>query len=327
MNLRVALATPDPIALAKAVANLPWFPRAVPDLVWTNHKEQEATADWFECWVPNCENRVVVRWGETLETENFINIQRYGPVKDFGIVKFKIHDFPRDPRAVLDLLAPLSWIYGTFLSLYPIWTGAGSPYQYQAPGFDLHYRHGWGCCFQGEGHRRLVSRRWLEFGPWRLLRGDRDTSLIQFHDLEADADTALQQARVGHQRMGSTPTGGFIKSFFQVTKRFLSLSVKHFPDDRKCQLTIAGREISQEELLDICYIRHYQGFGPKYPVDKISYLFIDEKVARTYLHELWLREIECWSFKLKSGEHYRLDADYHPVPEPPEWVEQVEKRL
>ncbi|MDY6784182.1 MAG: hypothetical protein SW833_16815 [Cyanobacteriota bacterium] len=327
MDLNVALAAPDPIALTRAVAALPRFELGVPTRVSMDMRTQEATTDWLERWVPHCEDRVVVWWGKTVSTKDFITMHKYGVVNDFGIVKFKIHDFPRDPQAVIELLAPLPWTYGTFVDLYPIWSCTGSPYKYRAPGFGLDYNHGWGCCFRGdEGHRRLVSRRWLEFGPWRLLRGSHDTSLIQFHDLEADADTALNQARVGHQRIGSTATGGYIQSFFEVADETRRLSGTYLPDERKYRLTIAGREIPQEEMLDMCLVRHYQGLGPQYPVEKISYLFIDEKVARTYLHELWLREIECWSFKLKSGEHYRLDTDYHPVPEPPEWVRQVEEQ-
>src|SRR5690606_11851077 len=53
---------------------------------------------------------------------------------------------------------------------------------YVAPSFaDMHYPHGWACAFKGPGHDRLVSRRWLEHGPWRLIRdNENDVSFVQF---------------------------------------------------------------------------------------------------------------------------------------------------
>jgi len=36
------------------------------------------------------------------------------------------------------------------------------------------------------------------------------------------------------------------------------------------------------------------------------------------LHELWLRELQCW-YVDERGKH-RLDVDYHPTPQPPAWV-------
>jgi hypothetical protein len=75
-----------------------------------------------------------------------------------------------------------------------------------------HIDHGWGCAFRGAGHDRLVSRRWLDHGPWRVIRRDKDTTFIQFHDLDiTDPAEAYEQAKVGYQRMGIDPIGGFIQ--------------------------------------------------------------------------------------------------------------------
>ena len=76
-------------------------------------------------------------------------------------------------------------------------------------GFAQTRAPGWGCMFVGErGHAQLVSRRWLEYGPWLLDRFADDVSLIQFHDLDADPATALAQALPGHRRLGDNDTGG-----------------------------------------------------------------------------------------------------------------------
>ena len=53
---------------------------------------------------------------------------------------------------------------------------------------NMHSSHGWACAFRGKGHDRLVSRRWLDFGPWRVIRRPGDLTLVQFHDLDVDAE-------------------------------------------------------------------------------------------------------------------------------------------
>jgi hypothetical protein len=53
-----------------------------------------------------------------------------------------------------------------------------------------------------------LSPRWLDFGPWRVIRRPNDTTWIQFHD--TDPAEAYEQAKVGHERMGISPTGGYI---------------------------------------------------------------------------------------------------------------------
>jgi hypothetical protein len=47
--------------------------------------------------------------------------------------------------------------------------------------------------------------------------------------------------------------------------------------------------------------------------------------ARRYLHELWLRELECWCIDAQ-GREVRLDDGYQPERIVPEWVERVEGR-
>jgi hypothetical protein len=54
----------------------------------------------------------------------------------------------------------------------------------------------------------------------------------------------------------------------------------------------------------------------------VAYVFVDEADARAHLHELWLRELECWLVDDKGKR--RLDLDYHPVPNPPGWVKRLD---
>jgi hypothetical protein len=59
-------------------------------------------------------------------------------------------------------------------------------------------------------------------------------------------------------------------------------------------------------------------------IERIAYVFVDEGDARAHLHELWLRELECWVADDRGKR--RLDLDYHPVPSPPAWVRDLEAR-
>ncbi len=69
---------------------------------------------------------------------------------------------------------------------------------------------GWMVAFKGAGHDRLVSRRWLDHGPWAVLRDDdSDLTVVLFYDPDApSAEVALAQSEPGHDRMGWSPTGG-----------------------------------------------------------------------------------------------------------------------
>jgi len=183
--------------------------------------------------------------------------------------------------------------------------------------------HGWACAFKGAGHDRLVSRRWLEYGPWHLIRDeDSDLSFVQFHDLDADPETALKQAKPGHQRMGISKTGGFIQSIYDP---FFELKGFYLEDEGILEVVVAGREVTQHEMLEACQARYHQPLDGKH-IDNVRYVFVEgEQVARTHLHELWLRELECWA--IVDWQKVRLDADYDPgPPQKPEWVLAVEAR-
>lgn len=197
--------------------------------------------------------------------------------------------------------------------------------------FDgLHLDLGWGCMFVGaKGHERLVSRRWLEYGPWWLRRFPGDVSLVQFHDLDADADTALAQATPGHRRMSDHEIGGWLRSSYRPVssykKEVSDFRALYVPDDQSLRVVcMPGRDITQAELLDACAERLVARYNPDKPVRSLRYVFIDPRDAERNLHELWLRDIEVWA--IVGGNEVRLDADYRPPPTPPEWVRLAQER-
>jgi hypothetical protein len=189
-----------------------------------------------------------------------------------------------------------------------------------------HVDHGWACAFRGDGHDRLVSRRWLEFGPWRVVHRPDDTTFIQFHDLAiTDPEEAYVQAAPGHQRMGIDPIGGFIQGIDSAVLD--EVGGVFIADTRTLEIPVAPRiEVTQQDMRVACALRLYHKLhrpaGQR--IERIAYVFIDRRDAEAHLHELWLRELECW-YMDETGRH-RIDADYHPTPNPPAWVKALEQR-
>lgn len=231
---------------------------------------------------------------------------------------------------VLRLVEPLPFTTAAFGSVFPdTWRDI----QDDTFGFaNSHTSLGWGCAFKGSGHDRLVSRRWLDFGPWRVRRGADDLALVQFHDLAlTDPAVALAQASPGHERMGISEIGGFIQGP-SAAGRGIKYTVREtLPEGlydaktRTLEVVVpAGREISQGEMLDACAYRLNKRADKSTPIERVAYVFIDEANARAHLHELWLRELEVWT--VDGGEKRRLDLDHHPAATPPEWVRNLEAR-
>lgn len=208
--------------------------------------------------------------------------------------------------AALEILGDMPFLVASFEKIHP-WKG------YDAPTFaDGHYRHGWACAFRGEGHRRLASRRMLEHGPWRLETSG-DLSIVLFHDPAADEATALAQAQPGHRAMGITDEGAYIQTDYVYE---YTLNGHYLPESRDMRIVAARRDVSLTEMLDACAARLERRWP--YPVDTVSYAFLEEDRARRHLHDLWLRELRC--FAMIEGKEHRLDADYAPRPSPPGWT-------
>jgi hypothetical protein len=284
----------------------------LPARVWSDGKERKIGDDWLERWMLAAKLDAIARWSDGARVRFDRN----------SIVKMTLEGYTVETKRTLRLAADLPFTVGSNSSLYPAWEDGSVGEKYSAPSFgDLHWPHGWACFFKGDGHRRLVSRRWIDFGPWRVVRGAGDTTMVQFHDLEADAETALEQAKPAHRRMGISREGGFIQTGFVYAHE---LEGRYFAEKRRLDIVVNGRSVSQSEMLDACALRLYQRLGPDKPVDNVAYTFVREEEARAHLHELWLRELECWA--IVKGREVRLDLDYHPTPTPPAWVLEVEAR-
>ncbi len=248
----------------------------------------------------------------------------YHPRSD-ELVSFSIPVDQVTLPAALELIEPLPFELCSFgAAFFDEWIAA----DYERWGFSRsHISFGWGCAFRGAGHDRLVSRRWLEYGPWRVIRRPNDTTLVQFHDLTlTDPAEAYDQAKVGHERM----TNGFLYDNYE---DFMdNVRGIYLPEQQRLEIVVApGITVDPESFYCAAAVRHYYRTHPNAghnpPPGKIghiktvAYVFVDEPQARAHLHQVWLHEFECI---LSDGNGIRrIDHTYHPTPDPPAWVKRL----
>jgi len=236
--------------------------------------------------------------------------------------------YPFTVRSVLDVLRTLDFTIAATHSAVDGWWRDAHPYPRPWRAFGRgHFGHGWMCAFSGEdGHARLVSRRWLDHGPWRVVRDEEhDLTLVVFHDLDTDEGTAIAQAHPGHVRMGICDGGGFIQRRFPWDRDFKATG--YDPHTRTLDVFVAGREVEPFEMLQAAAIKLYQPYTDR-PVDRVVYTFLYEADARRHLHDLWLRGLEVRYTAAGPGERFRrIDDAYEPPPhELPDWVHRVRDR-
>ena len=235
------------------------------------------------------------------------------------LVWFEISDGLERAAEALARITLLDFRAATLETVFPEWLTDGL---HERWGFDgKHMPFGWGCLLRGSGHDRLVSRRWLDYGPWRVEYLSDDATFVQFHDLAVtDSVQAYEQAREGHRRMSVGDTGGYIASidsdeFAELTGTF------YYEDTRLLEILIAPKiEVPQRNMRIACALRllDRQQNRQDGRVERVAYVFINRADAESHLHELWLRELECW-YVDETGKH-RLDDSYRPTPRPPAWV-------
>lgn len=184
---------------------------------------------------------------------------------------------------------------------------------------DYRSAHGWAFALRGAGHK-LVSPRVLERGPWRRLRAEAsDTTVIQFHQLETDGETALEQARPGHVLLEFMWRGGHYAGHAGAFRGHASRYKPSLydPATHTSIVIVEGREVSAQEMGIAAATRIHQVFPE--PVEQVAFVYLDEATARRQLPALWLYGLEVRAMTAQ-GER-RIDLDYSPPPvELPAWV-------
>jgi hypothetical protein len=319
-NFTGSFAGSDYLRAAALVLERKEFSQSPPKNLWIDNEKHPIDEHWKQLLLSSTSSSWA-GWNDDDEPSHQIVIRAKSDAIAFGLP-----DGFTTVEDALNIATELPFEIGIFGSIFSNeWVRAD--YERWGVGRSL-MEHGWACIFRGAGHDRLVSRRWLDFGPWRVLRRPDDTTVIQFHDLAiTDPLEAYEQAKLGHERMGNSPTGGYIGWYLDDLLDGASTRLYN-PATRTLERVVPpGDVIAQSEMLCNAALRlHHRLTRPTAtPVDHVAYVFIDEGDARAHLHELWLREMECWTYR-PDGKKHRLDLDYHPVPSPPDWVQRLDAR-
>lgn len=268
----------------------------------------------FETLIRECKLHAVNVWNKPARCQ--LSLDRV------GLVKLARYNFVPVISDTLELLKNLSFHVCVGGARYSEWFSTEKSEQYPRPMVEPgHYAYGWMVALKGEGHRHLVSKRWLEHGPLRVIR-EADVTLVQFHDLKADPDTALEQATSGHAWMSDGLDGGFVRSDLEPIEDKEAL---YDADERSMNIVIMGRDLTAQEIKEACTARAFRGVSDEQPIEHLAYVFMEEDRARRHLHDLWLRDIDCRTFI--HGREVSLSADYEPpAPVVPDWVKRVQDR-
>lgn len=300
-TLRLSLRGAPTDEIVEAAIRCGWLPDRPPDSLYA---EGAGSEDWRARFVRTPVD-AMAQWGDKDDPEATASHSR----GELTVLSAKM-----DPQMspVFACLEALPFTVAVIASLHPQWRRLG----YKAPSLGGGLPpHGWLCAFRGPGHDRLVSRRWLEYGPWRLHHRPEDLSIVEFHDPAADAETALAQAKPGHRRMGITSEGGYIQPNFVYT---CPPRGYYDPATGLLKVVVHGRPLTRRELLEACALRIETRQVEPGPVRNVAYVFMEEDEAQDNLHELWLRALECRAIRL--GNEVRLDEEHQPEPEPPAWA-------
>jgi hypothetical protein len=296
----LSLSGSDPEGIVRGLERLGLTPETPDFLLEIDHEKQVASAGWIATWLGKARTiMAVTKAGHTLTFDRG------------GIVTLSRPDTELTAPATFETLSQLPFELAVIGQVYPEWWDE----EYVRYSFsDGHIPYGWACGFRGAGYDRLVSRRWLDFGPWRVRQVGAAT-WIEFHDLDADAKTALEQAQPGWERMGVSDIGGFIQSGFVYKD---DVSGVYDPTEYKLKVMVPSGEVSQRKMLEIAAVRRDPRIQQERRIERTAFVFLDEADALRHLHELWLRAHECWA--IVDGVERRLDEEYHPSPSPPQWV-------
>lgn len=333
--LEVSLSGVDWSTLESVCAD--WgLPRVAPECWEFNFEDYQPVADWARHARGRVKRNLYVKWSE-------FECLHWQPGEILTFSRSNVHRY--GASRVLGLLSGLNFEVAVFRSPTRGWRISD---EHRCTFANGHKYLGWACAFKGAGHRHVCSRRFLEHGPWLVRRGPNDTTLVQFCDLEASPKQCSEQAcsrkvstkemlklhptpernaakrYAAHVRMGFTDVGGYLPWPGYPFRH--DLSGGYDAVQRKLERVVHGREMSQQEMNDLCALRAFRptALGEDSPVERLAVVFIEERSAWAHLHDLWLREIEVWTFR--GGEKLRLDLDYRPQPRQPEWVQRVLER-
>ena len=307
--LEVAFLCADHIALLRSLIEAGMVSATPPDEVGIHGPRlKEVPPDWV----------TVDFHGKTLTA--YWNDGSYVSVSGPDLVFVSTRNYQLDVNDLAARLANVEFEAANFCEIR-WWDNPKGPAYKSPDGKVGTYRLGFAVAYRGKGHDRAMSRRWLDRGPWRVLRGANDTTFPQFHDESADVVTSLEQAKPCHAQMSDRAQAplplreAYAAGAVPVQGTDLAL-------ERKYKLSVAGRRVSRLEMREVVAARYYQLLGPDRPIDNVLYTFMDKAELEEVLPDLWLYGLEA-QYRDAAGLH-RMDDSYVPPPyEKPDWVKRL----
>jgi hypothetical protein len=271
-------------------------------------QDKQVPADWVGLDLKG--KSLTVDWPD----ESFVYV--IGP----DLVDISIRDFALD---ALDLANRLAEVEMEAAAFKPVrwWANPKGPAYKPPEGTIARKPLGFAVAFRGPGHERAMSRRWLDRGPWRILRTPNDTTLVQFHDLAADPFVSADQARPGHALMADPE-----QAVLPLRRTFrgdpTELRGTYIAPERRLIVSVAGRTVSRAEMHAAAAARSYQLLGDDEPLDNVVFSFMERAELDAVLPDLWLYGLEA---RLRdAGGWHRLDETYTPPAyDKPEWVKKL----
>lgn len=235
-------------------------------------------------------------------------------------------DLPLDLEALLTSLERIDFETAVVGALHEEWLGRAGDPSWGMSGAGLgfgHHPHGFLTAFKGDGHRRLMSKRAVDYGPWRVIRRG-DLTALQFHAVDADPATARAQALPAHRWLGYKVQDPGVILFGEHHVYHHDLRGFYDAETRTYRILVAGRPVPLQEMNDARELMEKRRRDGDEVIDRLAFVFAYEAEARAHLHELWLRGLEC-RVTTPSADEVQLDASYTPPPPtPPEWVARLE---
>ncbi len=302
---------PDPIAITHAMQEAGWIPRGDPKYLQIDHDyDNRVTGTSLESALGRATYAVSASYANNVGAVVDLRSRSVGFAVDYGTNAVL-------DTSVADLVARLGSVPFELAAFPHFYRGAWGNIAidddaYSAPAADLG-QLGWAVAFRGAGHDRLVSRNWLHCDAFKLWCGDGDVSLVQFHALDADPMTALEQARLGHREFTIRGEGGFVYHPFVYQ---LDLQGAYDGANHTMKVVVRGREVPRTELLEWAAAVKESRFAQ--PVEHVAFVFPDDPDARAQLPLIWRYGHQVWT--IRDGVEVRLDQDYVPPDTTPAWA-------
>lgn len=288
--------TSDPIRLTAELLHSGCLPDRPPDKLRIAREKVRPTADWRAAIAALTDEAFKASWDESRR-----RLERGSQ----GVLRATLEP-AGSFTAVPSVLEGLDFDVAVAAPFFGDWFCADKDYDAPRIGSG-HYALGWACAFKGAGHRAVTSRRWLEHGPWKLIRGANDLSFVRFHTLDAEPTEALAEARPGHEALADPDSGGLVHPDRDVTH---DINGTYEAAGRVLKIPVLGRRVTVAEMMDVRWAERHECIRVPGPLARIAFIFPQEDEAAPHLRQLWLRGFECWV--IRDGREERIDDERMP---------------